>query len=117
MNAAWQSLHRATHELASSETLKQRLISAYSKHLHDLDPVCLPDEHRPRFESLVARLTSVRPLRGESAVTATVRKMSNREASECAHQLIDLMAELTSEFREAGRSRGGRVVALYSAEV
>jgi hypothetical protein len=116
MSAAWESLHRATHELASSEPLKQRLISAFLKHLHELDPDGLPPDQRARFESLTARLTSVRPLRGETAVAATVRKMSNTEASECAHQLIDLMAELASQQAEAGRNRSRKVVALYSAE-
>ena len=116
MSAAWESLHRATHELASSEPLKQRLIVAYSKHLKDLDPLALPPEHRLRFESLAARLTSVRPLRGETAVAATVRKMSNDEASDCAHQLIDLMAELAGQQAETTQGRARKVVALYSAE-
>lgn len=116
MSAAWESLHRATHELASSEPLKQRLISAFSKHLHDMDPGILPSEHRGRFESLAARLTSVRPLRGETAVAATVRKMSNSEASECAHELIDLMAEVIGQQRESGRNRPRKIVSLYSAE-
>ena len=116
MNAAWESLHRATHELASCESIKHRLITAFSKHLHELDPEVLPAEHRGRFETLAARLTCVRPLRGETAVAATVRKMSNSEASECAHQLIDLMADVIGQQRDAGRSRAGRVVSLYSAE-
>lgn len=116
MNAAWESLHRATHELAACEPIKQRLISAFSKHLHELDPEVLPTEHRARFESLAARLTRIRPLRGETAVAATVRKMSNSEASECAHQLIDLMADVIGQQRDSGRSRPGRVVSLYSAE-
>lgn len=116
MSAAWESLHRAMHELASSESIKQRLINAFSKHLRELDPASLPPEHRARFESLVARLTCVRPLRGENEVTATIRKMSNSEASDCAHQLIDLMAELAAQGADAGRLRPRRVVSLYSAE-
>jgi hypothetical protein len=116
MSAAWESLHRATHELASSEPIKQRLISAFSKHLQELDPEALPPDQRARFESLSARLTSVRPLRGETAVVATVRKMSNNEASECAHQLIELMVDLAGHQAEPGRNRSRKVVALYSAE-
>jgi DNA repair ATPase RecN len=116
MSAAWESLHRATHELASSDSIKQRLINAFSNHLKELDPASLPPEQRERFESLAARLTCVRPLRGENAVTATVRKMSNSEASECAHQLIDLVAEVAARGAETGRLRPRRVVSLYSAE-
>lgn len=104
------------HELAGSESIKQRLISAFSNHLKELDPASLPPEQRARFESLAARLTCVRPLRGESAITATVRKMSNSEASDCAHQLIDLMAEVAAQGVEASRVRPRRVVSLYSAE-
>jgi len=116
MSAAWESLHRAMHELASSESIKHRLISAFSNHLKELDPASLPPEQRVRFETLAERLTSVRPLRGETAVTATVRKMSNAEASECAHQLIDLVAEVATQLGEASRLRPRRVVSLYSAE-
>ena len=116
MNAASESLHRAMHELASADSIKQRLINAFSNHLQDLDPASMPTEQRARFESLTARLTCVRPLRGENAVTATVRKMSNSEASDCAHQLIDLVAEVTSQGVETGRSRQRRVVSLYPAE-
>ena len=116
MNAAWESLHRATHELASCDSIKHRLINAFSKHLHEFDPEVLPAEHRGRFESLTARLTCIRPLRGETAVAATVRKMSNSEASECAHQLIDLMTDVIAQHRDSGRTRPARVVSLYSAE-
>jgi len=42
--------------------------------------------------------------------------MSNAEASECAHQLIDLMAEVAAQLGEASRLRPRRVVSLYSAE-
>jgi hypothetical protein len=42
--------------------------------------------------------------------------MSNLEASECAHQLIDLMADVIGQQRDAGRTRPGRVISLYSAE-
>lgn len=116
MNAAWESLHRAMHELVSADPIKQRLITTFSKYLKELDPASLPLEHRGRFESLMARLTSVRPQRGETAVVATVRKMSNSEASECAQQLIDLLIEIATQAGDSVRYRPRKVVPLYSAE-
>jgi len=42
--------------------------------------------------------------------------MSNSEASESAHQLIDLMTDVIGQHRDSGRTRPARVVSLYSAE-
>lgn len=95
MSAAWESLHLAARELASEEPIKQRLKTAFSKYLQHLDADELPRELRQRFRELHARMTSVSPLRGESAVCATVRKMSNDEAGECARSIIDLLGALT----------------------
>jgi len=58
-------------------------------------------------------------MRGESAVLATVRKMSNDEASDCARQIVRLLAAMQHQAssppaRTRARSRG--LVSLYSAE-
>jgi len=95
MSAAWESLHLAARELASEAPIKQRLKIAFSKYLEHLDVDELPRELRQGFRELHARMTSVPPLRGESAVCATVRKMSNDEAGECARAIIDLLGSLT----------------------
>lgn len=39
-------------------------------------------------------MTAVRPLRGETAVAATVRKMSLDEADECAASIVGLLDQL-----------------------
>jgi len=95
MSAAWESLHLAARELASEAPIKQRLKIAFSKYLEHLDADQLPRELRQRFRELHARMTCVTPLRGESSVCATVRKMSNDEAGECARSIIDLLGALT----------------------
>lgn len=92
--AAWESLHRATLELAKSSGLKQRLTDAWSRYLDDLSPKEMPGELRQDFESLRLAMTSVRPLQGESAVTATVRKMSMGEADACAARIVALLDAL-----------------------
>lgn len=116
MSAAWESLHRATLELASADPLKQRLTIAFSSHLKELEPHSLPPELRARFQSLIDRLTAVRPLRGETAVAATVRKMSNEEAQTCAQEIVKLLASVTYQQPAVTRNKPRQLLSLYSAE-
>ena len=116
MSVAWESFHRATHELASSASIKQRLTAAFSNHLKDLEPESLPPELRPRFQELHGRLNRVTPLRGESAVWATVRKMSNDEAETIARRIVELLGELAPHREQFARSGGRPVLSLYAAE-
>jgi hypothetical protein len=116
MSVAWESFHRATHELASSASIKQRLTVAFSNHLKDLEPESLPPELRPRFQELHARLSRVKPLRGETAVWATVRKMSNDEAETIARRIVELLGELAPHREPLARTSGRPVLSLYAAE-
>lgn len=92
--AAWECLYKATLELAKPSAQKQRLTDAFSRHLLDLSPHEMPGELRPDFESLLQCMTRVRPLQGESAVAATVRKMSIGEADACAARIVALLDSL-----------------------
>ena len=92
--AAWESLHKATLELAKSTTLKQRLTDAFSRHLQDMPASEMPSALRGDFESLRKRMTEVSPLRGETAVAATVRKMSLDEADASAARIVALLDAL-----------------------
>ncbi len=92
--AAWESLHKATLELARSSALKQRLTDAYTRHLLDLSPNEMPGELRQDFEALRQSMTRVRPQRGECPVAATVRKMSIGEADACAARIVALLDSL-----------------------
>ncbi len=92
--AAWESLHKATLELAKPSALKQRLTDAFSRYLLDLSPNEMPGEVRQDFEALRLCMTRVRPLQGESAVAATVRKMSIGEADACAARIVALLDTL-----------------------
>ena len=71
--AAWENFHKATLELAKSTALKQRLTDAFSLYLQDMPASEMPGELRGDSESLRNRFTEVRPMRGETAVAATVR--------------------------------------------
>ena len=92
--AAWENFHKATLELAKSTALKQRLTDAFSHHLLDMPVSDMPGELRGDFELLRKRMTLVSPLRGESAVAATVRKMSLDEADACAARIVALLDAL-----------------------
>ena len=92
--AAWESLHKATLELAKPTALKQRLTDAYKRHLIDLPTHGLPSELRKDFDALRHSMTRLRGQHGECPVSATVRKMSIGEADACAARIVALLDTL-----------------------
>lgn len=96
MNIAVQKFRSAALVLARSGTVKERLHAAYRQHLCDLEPDSLPSEVRDDFAAVLRSLTRERPLRGEDAAAATIRKLSADEAEQLAAVLIDLFARLSS---------------------
>jgi hypothetical protein len=123
--SAWHRLHAATLELVGSAPIKQRLSAAYSNQLRFIEAEELPDELRGRFQEISSTLQSVKPLPGETAVQATVRKMSPGEADRCATMVVELLGEM-GEFLQAQLQAGNRaardkrdsdtVVPLFAAE-
>jgi hypothetical protein len=93
-SAAWESLHKATLELAKATPLKQRLTNAFTRHLLELPTYEVPGELRPDFEGLRQAMTRIPPACGESAVVATVRKMSIGDADACATRIVELLDKL-----------------------
>jgi hypothetical protein len=81
-------------ELARPSPLKQRLTDAFTHHLLDLPNYDVPGELRPDFEALRQSMTRIKPAPGESAVIATVRKMSIGEADACAARIVELLDAL-----------------------
>jgi hypothetical protein len=57
-------------------------------------------------------LRGVQPLRGEDAVAASVRKMSNQEADDCAAQIVDMFGRI-SRANTTARANG-TLVKLHS---
>ena len=119
--STWESLHNATLELVRSTPIKQRLICAFRRHLADLPEEQLPAEIRPSFNQVVRSLSGVRPMRGEDAVAASVRKMSNTQADECAALIVEIFGLMsraaTVTATGSGHGRGnGTVVHLHGVE-
>ncbi len=109
--AAWESLHKATLELAKPSALKQRLTDAYTRYLMDLPTDDMPGEVRQDFDALRQSMTRIRPQHGECPVTATVRKMSIGEADACAARIVALLdtvhrTSLVAQPKSNGQSHG-----------
>jgi hypothetical protein len=115
MTSAWESFHFATLELVRSTPIKQRLVSAYRRHLAGLQEEQLPGELREPFGQVLRSLRGVQPLRGEDAVTASVRKMSNQEADDCAALIVEMFGRICRAQSNGARSNA-LVVKLHSVE-
>jgi hypothetical protein len=91
MSSAWENFFAATAMLASAGPIKHRLVEAYRTHLANLAEDDLPKEIREEFTSLSTCMSCVRPMRGETAVQATVRKMSDMEAGSVAMRIVSML--------------------------
>jgi hypothetical protein len=118
----WQRFAAATELLAGSGSIKDRLLEAYRNELAELEFEQLPQELRADYMRWHASMNRVRPLRGEDAVRATLRKISGIEADRLAQTFVKLSIRLlrsppantqgSAEVRlQAGG--GGSVVQLF----
>jgi hypothetical protein len=87
MSRVYDRLESATLLLARAGAIKDRLNGAWRQCLASIQPEDLPRELRLQFLELSQTMQRERPLRGEDAVRATIRKMSNEEA-ECQSAMI-----------------------------
>jgi hypothetical protein len=115
MISAWDCFHFATLELVRSSPIKQRLVSAYRRHLASLPQDQVPNEIRESFGQVMRSLSGVQPLPGEDAVAASVRKMSNREADDCAALIVEIFG-LIPKTHVAAATRSNTVVQLHPVE-
>jgi hypothetical protein len=114
MIQAWECLYSATLELVRSTPIKQRLISAYRRHLAPFPEEQLPREVRESFSQVMRWLRGVQPLPGEDAVAASVRKMSNQEADDCAALIVEIFGSMCRI--NVAPSRANSVVQLHSVD-
>ena len=94
MSTTWESFLNAAQQLSAAGPIKQRLAIAYTRHLASLSSEEIPREYRDEFLSIGVSLSAVTPLRGETAVQASIRKMSDFEAAGHALRIINLMGAL-----------------------
>jgi hypothetical protein len=115
MISAWENLHFATLELVRSTPIKQRLVCAYRRHLAAIPADQLPLEVRESYAQMMRSLSGVQPLRGEDAVAASVRKMSNQEADDCAALIVEIFGITCRTLLNSAR-QSAAVVQLHSTE-
>jgi hypothetical protein len=117
MAQAIDLLQSAALTLVRPGSVKDRLVAAYREHLSAVDSHELPNELHEQFDTLTRQLCRERPLyRGEDAVHATVRKMSNEEATEVAAAIVRMFGVACSQSGTLRGFNGASVVRLYAAE-
>ena len=115
MNIALERLHLATAEWARSGSIKERLVGAYLNHLSTLSEGELPRELREDFTDMTRAFHRVRPLPGEDAVHASIRKMSNVDADRYASRIVAMLGTV-ARHEMNGHQPQVPVRQLYAAE-
>ena len=110
MTTTWDLFHGAALALVGASPIKQRLAFAYRQYLFELDEDSLPRELRNDFAWLTAQVTSGRAMGGLGIVEASVRKMSDTDATRCAERIVEMFSVLTQEQPHVARSHGLRAI-------
>jgi hypothetical protein len=92
MDNLFDLLQQATITLSQGGAIKDRLAEAYAAHLIQIDPDDLPEYLRGEFNALCSAMRRERPQPRESAIRASVRKMSNDEAARHAAVVVKVFA-------------------------
>ena len=97
MTRIYDRLESATLHFARSGAIKDRLERAWRQSLASIEADDLPHELRLQFLELASQMQRERPLRGEDAVRATIRKMSNEEAERHAAHIVRMFCRMTRQ--------------------
>ena len=121
MSRVYDRLESATLLLARSGAIKDRLEGAWRQSLSRIEADDVPHELRLQFLELAAQIQRERPLRGEDALRATVRKMSSEEAESHASQIVRMFCRMTRQQElelpmPVIPGAGAAVVQLFAAE-
>jgi hypothetical protein len=119
MSRLYDRLESATLLLARAGAIKDRLDSAWRQCLANIEPDDLPRELRPLFLGLTDAMQRERPLRGEDAVRATIRKMSNEDAERQAALIVRMFCRMTRQQElelPMPTQASAAVVQLFAAE-
>jgi hypothetical protein len=117
MSRVYDRLESATLLLAGGGSIKDRLNGAWRQYLAPLDADDMPRDLRLQFLDLSSAMQRERPLRGEDAVRATIRKMSNEDAERQAALIVRMFCRLTRQQElelPMPAPGGGAVVQLFA---
>lgn len=118
MSRVYDRLESATLLLAQGGSIKDRLNGAWRQYLATIEADDIPRELRLQFLELAAAMQRERPLRGEDAVRATIRKMSNEDAERHAAFIMRMFCRITRQQElelPMPAPNGGAVVQLFAA--
>lgn len=119
MTRVYDRLESATLHFARSGAIKERLEAAWRQSLANIEADDVPHELRLQFIELASQMQRERPLRGEDAVRATIRKMSNEEAERHASVIVRMFCRMTRqpelELSLPAVAGNGAVVQLFAA--
>jgi hypothetical protein len=119
MSRVYDRLESATLLLARGGSIKDRLNGAWRQFLANIDAEDVPREVRLQFLELSSAMQRERPLRGEDAVRATIRKMSNEDAERHAAHIVRMFCKLTRQQElelPVPSPNSAAVVQLFAAE-
>ena len=119
MSRVYDRLESATLLLARAGAIKERLSGAWLQCLANIEPDDLPRELRVQFLELSRAMQRERPLRGEDAVRATIRKMSNEEAESQSALIVRMFCRMTRQQElelPLPSQTSAAVVQLFAAE-
>jgi hypothetical protein len=119
MSRFYDRLESATLLLSGGGSIKDRLNGAWRQYLASVEMDDVPRELRLQFLQLSSDMQRERPLRGEDAVRATIRKMSHEDAERQATLIVRMFCKLTrqQELELPMPAPGtGAVVQLFAAE-
>ena len=119
MSRVYDRFESATLLLARGGSIKERLDGAWRHFLSHIESDDVPREVRVQFRELAVAIHRERPLRGEDAVRATIRKMSNEEAEGHASSIVRMFCRMTRQQElelPLPATNGGAVVQLFAAE-
>lgn len=119
MSRVYDRFESATLLLARGGSIKDRLTGAWRQYLANIEADDVPREMRLQFIELNSAMQRERPLRGEDAVRATIRKMSNEDAERQAALIVRLFCRMSREPEldlPMPTPNAGAVVQLFAAE-
>ena len=114
MNTTLDLFEAATMSLTRAAPIKDRLADAYRNYLVYVHEEDLPADVCEEFRALTDTLTRVSPeLRGDDALRATVRKMSNNDAANAASAVVRMFGSVSRASAATGHedsASGPRII-------
>jgi len=108
MNTTLDLFEAATVSLTRPAPIKDRLAEAYRNYLAHIDEEGLPADVCEEFRALTDTLTRTSPeVRGDDALHATVRKMSNNDAAAAASAVVRMFGAVSRASMTATHDAAG----------